>query len=163
MLIRKLLASWQIPFFCLMLAGCGGVSLFAVFTDDNSQLLPFQVFEKTSASAISERRMVVIRDLTAWESLWAEHVANLSPPLARPAINFSQDMVIGVFLGNRSNGCYAVSIESVWHRDDPERIEVTFRESPPSVGDVCTTVISNPATFIITPYSPLPVSFLQAQ
>lgn len=149
----------------LLLAGCGGVSLSAVYVDDDWQdpiAIPYQEVLPVVDSAISEPRFVVIRDVTAWDALWNAHTANLAPRPERPAINFSQNMVIGVFLGSHSNSCYRVTIESVVQFFSPSRIEVVYHETVPAAGAICATVITNPSSMVIVPYSTLPVEFYPA-
>lgn len=145
----------------LLLTGCDGLSLVAVYSDDRSQQISFQEILPKVDSAINERRFTIVRHLTAWHALWDEHTANQSPQPPAPAINFSQTMVAGVFLGSRSNSCYQVSIHSVARHVDPDRIEITFKESLPPPGAVCATVITHPAALITLPYSNLPVEFLE--
>jgi hypothetical protein len=151
---------WLVSLLC---AGCGGISFSATYSSDNSRQIPYQEVSPVIAnSAISQARFVVIRDVVSWDALWKQHTANISPQPPTPAINFSQNMVAGIFLGSRSNGCYGVAAESVFQHDDPEHIDVTFRELVPTADMICAAVITNPATLIVLPYSILPVEFIRA-
>jgi len=60
------------------------------------------------------------------ECLWAEHARN-DPLMPIPPIDFSKDMVLGVFLGTRGNTCFSVTIESV-EQVAQQRLIVRYRE-----------------------------------
>ncbi|RJG01911.1 hypothetical protein D3878_10240 [Noviherbaspirillum sedimenti] len=149
---------------CLFLAGCGGASISLLFFDDlpqdHVQVLPFQKISPTFDSAIGAQRLVVIRDIVAWDALWREHTAGILPSPPLPPINFSQNMVIGVFLGRGSNACKDVKIESILEHTRPHRIEVNFREILAS-NSTCATGLRNPSTLVVLTYSFLPVEFFQ--
>lgn len=164
-LLPTMRTNWRLGLMCLLLAGCGGVSISAVYVDDDSKdpvAIPYQEILPSVDSAINDPRFVVIRDLTTWDALWNAHTAHLSPRPERPAVNFSQNMVIGVFLGSHNNSCYRVSIDAIWRFFSPSRIEVTYRETVPSASDICATVMTNPAALVVAPYSNLPVEFYPA-
>ena len=45
-----------------------------------------------------------IRDQATWDAFWQAHAPVGGPA---PAVDFSQDMLIGVFWGTRTNGCFS--------------------------------------------------------
>ena len=61
---------------------------------------------KGAMSAIDEPRRVTVRSAADWGALWKENGANA--PL--PAVDFSREMVVGVFLGSRPTAGYGVEI-----------------------------------------------------
>ena len=56
-----------------------------------------------------------VRDRDAWASLWRAH----APRRPAPAVDFSREMVVGVFMGTRPTAGFAVEI--VGYRDSGER------------------------------------------
>ncbi|QAU35417.1 hypothetical protein [Janthinobacterium sp. 17J80-10] len=164
-MFRKPFNAWLYGLACLLLAGCGGVSvsvlLFDEFPHDDVRPIAFQNVLPAVDSAIGDRRLVVVRDLVAWDGLWRAHTIGLVPLPTLPPINFAQQMVIGVFSGVRNNPCIDIEIRSVWHHTRPERIEVNYREvpRPPDVNGQCTSGMRNPAALIVLTYSHLPVEF----
>jgi hypothetical protein len=74
-------------------------------------------------SRIAERRTVAVTDSMAWEKVWKEHDAN-SPV---PAVNFNEESVVAVFLGETKTG---VKIEIVVQKDmiDADRLNVFYKE-----------------------------------
>jgi len=55
-------------------------------------------------SGITTLRFEVVRDGSAWSALWSEHGGAGAPP----AVDFSREMVVGLFLGARPTGGYSV-------------------------------------------------------
>lgn len=143
---------------------------FAFFNDipeESTQELAFQEIVPVIPSAIRDRRLVVIRDLSNWDALWREHTASVSPSPAMPAINFTQEMVIGIFLGIQAGPCQDIQITSVVQHInlDPikDHIDVTFLNATMLSGASCTTQNNNPAKLIVLPHSALPVNFTQVE
>lgn len=75
-------------------------------------------------SSIADRRMVAVSDKAAWEQVWKEHSADAPVP----AVDFSKESVVAVFLGEtRAAG---VKIEIVVQDDmiDANRLNVFYKE-----------------------------------
>lgn len=164
---RKPFIAWLCSVACLLIAGCGGVSLSLLFFDefphDEVHPLPFQEVLPAFDSAIGERRLVVVRDLVAWDSLWREHTAGLLPQPPMPPINFAQNMVIAIFAGARSDPCLTMQVQSIWQHTHPGRIEVNYRELPimPNAQGQCRPGLRNAAVLVTLQYSFLPVEFFR--
>jgi len=58
---------------------------------------------KGDYSGITTLRFEIVRDDAAWAALWAEHAGGTPP-----AVDFSRDMVVGLWLGPRPSGGYTV-------------------------------------------------------
>lgn len=159
----------------LFVAGCGGGAGSVASADAGTRTLsstelasqagtgiPFATFSSplSSQSAITEKRLVTVRDADAWARLWAEHAGPAGGTRPLPPVDFARNMVIGVFLGSRS-ACDKLSIEAVKQRQDPARIEVSYKHTPPAPETVCIASIANPAVLITVPKSDLPVEFVQ--
>ena len=108
-------------------------------------------------SQIADKRFVTVRDAAAWSTLWNAHSGGRAP---LPAVDFSQKMVAGVFMGGESIPCGSTSIESVRQRSNPDRIEVGYRVVDP--GPVaCIAAVINQYALVTLPASPLPVEFVR--
>lgn len=116
--------------------------------------LAFQTLSDTTRSAIAAPREVVVRDADAWTALWQEHAGTGSP---LPAVDFSRQMVIGVFLGARPNGCYGTAISSVVPGEG--RLEVLHVDSEPGPSVFCTMAITYPAHLVVVERNSAPVFF----
>jgi hypothetical protein len=56
-----------------------------------------RTIDKGDQSNIDTRREVVVRTAADWQKLWQQH----SPDRPMPSVDFSKEMVVGVFLGSR--------------------------------------------------------------
>ena len=138
------------------------VMLFLSGCDNNSTTttpLDFRTLLNTQSSAIVGQRFTVVKDIDAWKTLWAEHLG-LATGVPMPEVNFAQDMVLGVFLGMRSNTCFSVSIETVEHIAN-QRVLVKFREQ--KAGPVCGQAETEPVHLIALRSSELPVEFVELE
>jgi hypothetical protein len=67
---------------------------------------PVRTVGKGPMSAIDAPRQVTVLSAAEWAALWKENGVNA--PL--PAVDFSREMVVGVFLGTRPTAGYGVEI-----------------------------------------------------
>lgn len=114
---------------------------------------PVEPFVRTQ---IHDPRNVVVRDEAAWATLWAEHAGK---DVALPKIDFSKQMVIGVFRGAQPDGCRSTSIGAVDFRDG--KLKVVHVDTVPGEGIVCTMAIVYPAALVIVNRSDAPVEFIR--
>ena len=75
-------------------------------------------------SRIAERRTVAVADKASWEKVWSEHSAGTPAP----AVNFNEESVVAVFLGETKAA--GVKIEIVVQNDmiDANRLNVFYKE-----------------------------------
>lgn len=116
----------------------------------------FEPVETKLRTLIHEPRNVVVRDQAAWASLWAEHAGK---DAALPKIDFSKQMVIGVFRGAQPDGCHSTSIGAVDFRDG--KLRVVHVDTVPGPGIVCTMAIVYPAALVVVNRSDAPVQFIR--
>ena len=73
-----------------------------------------------------------------WEALWRQHM----PDRSRAPVDFSNEMVVGVFLGSRPTAGHGVTIASV--SEEGGVLHVRYRESQPPPGAISAQVITFP-------------------
>lgn len=75
-------------------------------------------------SGIKQQRAVAVQDPRSWEALWSQHDAGTPAP----AVDFSKESVVAVFLGERQAA--GAKVEVVVQRDpiDASRLNVFYRE-----------------------------------
>jgi hypothetical protein len=130
-----------------------------VFKAQKSQA-PEVLFESVSHqshSYINQQRFVVISDAAAWAAWWAEHHRGISPTPALPDVDFSENMVIGVYLGTRPNGCYGVGIDRIYRSGETNIVE--YIERTPSEYDICTMALVSPSHLVTIPKTSYPFEF----
>lgn len=115
--------------------------------------LSFESLEQTMRSGIQSAQTATIRDADGFAALWAAH-GNGS---MAPSIDFSRNMVIGVFMGTRPNGCYSTNIDGISRVGDKIRVEYTDAAPGPNV--MCTLAMTSPAHLVVVGRSELPVEF----
>ena len=108
---------------------------------------PPRSIDKSARSDITSPRQVVIRTQGEWDALWREHM----PSRQREAIDFSKEMVVGVFLGSRPTAGYGVAIESAVEADGV--LHVRYRETSPARDAMTAQVITFPYHLVAIPKS----------
>lgn len=89
-------------------------------------------------SAIATAGAEAARDQAAWNDLWTRHVAPARPLV--PSVDFTREVAVGVFDGQRPSGGYAIEVTTVV-RIGPHLHLPVRRTSP---GGIATTVLTAP-------------------
>jgi hypothetical protein len=133
-----------------LISACGG-------GDNGGELdIHFSVVDTDQNSRVREQRFAVIKGGLDWTTLWAEHKGGTQ--VAPPAIDFSNNMALGVFLGQRTSGCYSVAIRTIVQ--SANKITVQYKETVPSPATGCTTALVFPSQIATIPALNLPVEFV---
>jgi VWFA-related protein len=96
-------------------------------------------------SAVDRPEQVVARNDNEWQALWRRH----APGRPAPAVDFTKNMVIAVFLGSRPSGGYQVQIVGV--RSAGATLVVQWSEQRPGPGQVAAQVMTAPAHIVSVP------------
>src|SRR5438093_6848335 len=99
---------------------------------------PIKTIERGAMSYVEDRRELVVRTPAEWTMFWRGH----SPDRALPAVDFSQAMVVGIFLGSRPTAGYSVEIVRTLVRDGA--LVVQYVEKSPGRGDVTAQMVTMP-------------------
>jgi hypothetical protein len=99
-------------------------------------------------SGVTSALTVAVRDADSFARLWTSHYQNRINPPAQPKIDFTRQMVLGVFLGNRPHGCFSVAIDKVEVRAG--KVSAYFAEQDASGPTVlCAAVIVAPMDMVV--------------
>jgi len=109
--------------------------------------------EKGDMSFADSMLQVVARTDAEWAAVWRQHAANRPVP----PIDFSREMVVGIFLGSRPTAGYRVEI--VGARVEQATLVVQYRETRPGRGDVTAQVVTSPYHLVALPPHPGTVRF----
>jgi len=115
--------------------------------------MPMRTLEKGSDSAIDEARQATARTADEWAALWRQHAADRP----RPPVDFSKEMVVGVFMGSRPTAGFAVEIVGV--REEAGGVVVQYRETRPSRDAMTAQVLTAPYHLVAVPKSAGAVTF----
>lgn len=104
-----------------------------------------RVLDKGDQSNVDSARQALVRTAAEWTTLWRQH----SPDRPRPNVDFTRDMVAGVFLGSRPSAGFAVEIVST--REEQGAQVVQYRETRPARGGVAAQVITSAYCIVALP------------
>jgi hypothetical protein len=105
--------------------------------------------DKGDRSQIMSAREVVVRTPAEWDALWRSHVPARPPA----AVDFSKEMVVGVFLGSKPTPGYGVTIVSA--AEEGGVLRVRYRETSPPSDAILAQVITFPYQIVAIPKSTL--------
>ena len=88
------------------------------FTGCSIETLEFQTVAKdTFSHGHPEQKNYVIENLNEWEYLWNKTNEGTYPSPKLPIIDFNSEMIIGVYMGQKSSGGYSVEIKKIAYGD----------------------------------------------
>ena len=119
--------------------------------------IPFTTLEKGTYSGITEPLHAIIKEESEWHNLWDRHASNIIPKPDVPEIDFSREMLIGIFTGQKSSGGYTVEIVNILKEE--RVIKVLYKEKAPLPEEIATTAFTQPYHFIKIPKEDLEVIF----
>jgi hypothetical protein len=114
---------------------------------------PARVLDRGAASLIEEARTVVATSPEQFAALWRQHAG--SRP--QPAVDWTRETVVGVFLGMRHTGGYSVEIVSVDSK--PGAVTVGYRERRPTADSLTAQVLTFPFVLAAIPRTDATVQF----
>jgi hypothetical protein len=106
------------------------------------QLIQIRRIGQYSTSGITPPARLVIRDDSSYASVWTSLGAG-----ARPAVDFSRDIVIVAAAGQRATGGNAIAVERVSRTGDGLAVEVV--ETNPGPGCMTTQALTQPVDVIV--------------
>ena len=112
-----------------------------------------KTIDKGDHSNMDDAAQVVAKTAQEWQQLWQKH----TPDRPRPAVDFSKEMVVGVFLGSRPTAGYILEIVSA--AQDNGSLVVKYRESIPPRGTMTAQVLTSPYHIVAVPFFPGGVKF----
>ena len=123
----------------LLMSVSGMVDPILVSCQTAVALLPFVSIGQGTASAIVERREVVVQSEEGWKKLWTQHAPDGAPP---PTVDFESELVVGVFAGQQPTAGYQVEIVRI----EPEggRLLVVYRIESPAKDAMVAQVLTQP-------------------
>ncbi len=112
-----------------------------------------RTIEKGAQSNVDDRLTASARTESEWAALWKKH--NYDKPA--PAVDFSKEMVVAVFMGSRPTAGFTVEITSAAERAG--KLVIAYRERSPAPGALAAQVLTAPYHIAAVAKSTLPVVF----
>jgi hypothetical protein len=116
--------------------------------------LPLRSLEKGSQSFVDDMKQVTARTADEWNAVWKKH----DPTRPAPDVDFSRDMVVGIFLGSRNSAGYSVEIVGV-EKQASGGFVVLYKETVPARAAVTAQIITSPYHLVAVPKMDGPVRF----
>jgi len=133
--------------------GCSGIGNDtddALFTTEvatetlNTGAVSVDQIDQGQYGDIVEGTQTVLRDEEAYASFWERLHADRSSVPERPPVDFDEEVVVAIVLGQRPSGGYSVAIDEVLANDAGGRIQVQFTETVPGDGCLATAALTSP-------------------
>jgi hypothetical protein len=116
-----------------------------------------RTLDKGDQSNMDDAKQAVVRTEAEYTALWNQH----SPDRKRPAVDFSKEMVVGVFLGSRPTAGWVLEIVSA--ATDGAAFVVRYREVAPASGAVTAQVLTSYYHLVAVPKTSATVRFEKIQ
>jgi len=104
-----------------------------------------RTIEKGDQSNVDDARQVLVRTDAEWAKLWQQH----SFDRPKPAVDFSKEMVVAVFMGSRPNAGFSTAIVSATAANGA--LIVRYRETMPGPGTVSAQILTFPYHLVAIP------------
>ena len=109
-----------------------------VIASMSAQTPPFTNLVKGNMSEQQLARQVTVRAAAEWKALWKDH----APTAKMPDVDFSKDMVVGIFLGSKPSEGYDVEIVGV--RTEGKDLVVEYVQKEPGRGTIAAQILTEP-------------------
>ena len=116
-----------------------------------------KTIDKGDQSNMDDAKQVAAKTEAAWKQLWQQH----SPDRPRPVVDFTKEMVVGVFLGSRPTAGYGLEIVSAIEMNGT--LVVRYKEAAPPRGTMTAQVLTSPYHLVTVPFFPGDVKFEKVQ
>jgi len=108
--------------------------------------IEYQTIEKGYFSGVTSSEYDVIRNQEDWTSLWNLHQSMGSPQYPPPQVNFSESVIIAVFMGEKATGGFGIEIKSIMPANEVLKIEV--ERTSPGPHCILVQVLTQPYHFV---------------
>ena len=107
--------------------------------------IPMRAIDKGITSNMDDGRRASARSVDEWSKLWTPHAGER----ARPAIDFSKEIVVAVFMGSRPTAGFSVEIVRV--REEGATLVVSYKETRPAPDSVAAQILTSPFHIVAVP------------
>jgi hypothetical protein len=97
-----------------------------------------RTIEKGDQSNVEDAKRVLVRSDAEWTKLWQQH----SPDRPKPAVDFSKEMVVGVFMGSRPTAGFSTAVTMTTAGNGA--LIVKYTETAPPPGAITAQILTFP-------------------
>ena len=106
-----------------------------------------RTLEKGDLSNVDDAKQVLVCTQAEWVRLWQQHAGERP----RPAVDFSKEIVVGVFMGSRPNAGFSTTVISATAGNGT--LIVRYKETMPAKGAVSAQILTFPFHLVAIPKS----------
>ena len=121
--------------------------------------IAFETLAQDFYGGMTDSKFMVIKNEKTLDTIYNLINEGKIPVLKTPIINFEQEMVIALFLGEKNSGGYSIAVEQIMNVDD--KVNVVYRITSPKAGEMVTSVMTQPYCIIKIPKTSKEIVFLQ--
>jgi len=114
----------------------------------------FTTVAKGDGSGQQLAKQVVVRTAAEWKALWKDH----APTEKMPSVDFTQSMVVGIFLGSKPSAGHDVEIVGV--RMQEKDLVVEYVQKQPARGTMAAQILTEPYHLVSVARHAGPVQFI---
>lgn len=153
---------------CLLCVAGVGITTQSVFAQQPKRELAFETLSKQTNLQYVKKKEHVLRTQAEWEKLWKqmhqvegqrEQSSGRLPDL--PKVDFTRQMVIAVFQGQKPSGGYSIEITKLVRNNG--KLEVFVEETSPGKDCFTIQIITYPHHIVVVDKSTDPLRFTARQ
>ncbi|HEX5340394.1 MAG TPA: protease complex subunit PrcB family protein [Gammaproteobacteria bacterium] len=110
-----------------------------------------RVLASGTHSGVRHQEYYALHDVTDFRNWWQRAYSSRATAPALPQVDFSKDMVVVVFMGEKSHGGYSLHVDKVTDTADSYDVEITV--NIPGSGCRTTQALIQPFEFVAVPDS----------
>jgi hypothetical protein len=107
--------------------------------------VPMRPIDKGLNSTMDDTRQAVVRTDAEWSRIWTQHAGGKT----KPAVDFSKDIVLALFMGTRPTAGFSTEITGV--REEAGALVVSYKETRPSPDSVAAQILTSPFHIVAVP------------
>jgi hypothetical protein len=104
-----------------------------------------RTIEKGDQSNVDDAKQVLVRTEAEWTRLWQQHATGRP----KPSVDFSKEMVVGLFMGSRPNAGFSTAVTSATAGNGA--LIVRYTETMPGAGSVSAQILTFPFHLVAIP------------
>lgn len=144
--------------YIFLLSSCSSSSTINKQTMIISQdTITFETLAEDFYGGMTDSKFIVIKEETTLNEIYKLINKSKSPGIKIPIINFEKETVLVLFLGEKSSGGHSISVEQIL--DENEKVTVKYKVTLPKLGEMVTTVMTQPYCIIKIPITSKEVIF----
>ncbi len=122
-------------------------------------IIAFEKLAQDFYGGMTDSKFIVIKDVKSLHMVYNVINEGKTPELKTPIINFEQETVIALFLGEKNSGGYSIDVEQI--KTIHDKVNVVYKITSPKAGEMVTSVMTQPYCIVKIPKTLKEIVFLQ--